>query len=255
MSEKKTRQDRKTATRMVNAPSAIRPLLQEIGRIADDHRVAAYAVGGCVRDWLLGLTRTADVDVAVVGDGIAFARQLAQAFGVGVTSHQQFGTATLVLKPTRGRQPIRVDVASCRKETYREPAAYPKVTAGSLQDDLFRRDFTINALAMAINPKSFGKLVDPFGGAQDLKARRLRILHPKSFLDDPSRILRAVRFTQRFGLAMDSQTLRCLRRAMVSGVLARLNRGRLRKELDRMAEEPDPIACLKQLNQWLSIGA
>jgi len=262
----KEKRKRKLATgQCVDVPSQIRPLLEKIGRIADQERVSAYAVGGCVRDWLLGVARTTDLDVALAGDGIVFANRVAKALGTSVKPHEQFGTATLVIEqapgdsrrpkkttPAPSSAPLRIDVASCRKERYAEPAAYPKVTSGSLQDDLFRRDFTINAMAVAINPKPFGQLIDPFGGFQDLQARRLRILHPNSFLDDPSRILRAVRFAQRFGLTLEPKTAQCLRQAVASGVLSRLNRGRLRKELDRMVEEPDPLACLSRLSQWLA---
>jgi len=258
---------RKPATaQVVEVPSQVKPLLQEIGRIAEQEGVSAYAVGGCVRDWLLGIARTTDLDVAIAGDGIAFANRVARALGASVKPHEQFGTATLVVepapgdsrrskqaKPVRSSAPLRIDVASCRKETYAEPAAYPKVTAGGLKDDLFRRDFTINAMAVVINPKPFGQLIDPFGGAQDLQARRLRILHARSFHDDPSRVLRAVRFAQRFELTLEPKTSRCLRQAVASGVLSRLNRGRLRKELDRMVEEPDSLACLRQLGQWLAM--
>jgi len=246
---------------VVNVPSEMRPLLQEIGRIAQQQGVAAYAVGGCVRDWLSGIDRTTDVDIAVVGEGIAFARALARACGTRATPHEQFGTATLTVerswerarRPTRAHTstPLRIDVASCRKETYAQPAAYPKVAAGTLKDDLFRRDFTINAMAMALAPNHFGALVDPFGGCRDLKRRRLRILHPRSFLDDPSRILRAARLTARFGLSLEPKTSQRLRQAVASGMLARLNRGRVRKEFERLIAEPDPLACLAHLGQWL----
>jgi len=246
MSEERKTQQRVQATkRTVNVPPQLKALLERLGRMAEEHGVAAYAVGGCVRDWLLGIAGVTDLDVAIEGDGIAFAKQAAHELGARVTPHEQFGTATLELSAGR------IDVASCRQETYAEPAAYPRVAPGTLRDDLVRRDFTINAMAMALAPRAFGKLVDPFGGLRDLKARRLRTLHPKSFLDDPSRILRAARFVPRYGLSLESQTARALRQAVAVGMLARLNRGRLRKELDRMAEEPQPLACLARLSQWL----
>jgi len=234
----------------VDVPQAVRPLLEQIGRLAEEEAVPVYAVGGCVRDWLLGIDRVTDLDVVVEGDGIAFAQRVARLLQATLQTHAQFGTATLERAQKRG-EPMRIDVASCRKETYAEPAAYPNVTAGGLRDDLFRRDFTINAMAMAISPRQFGRLIDPFGGLKDLRARCLRILHPNSFVDDPSRLLRAVRFAQRYGVALDSQTSRCLRQAVAAGLLGKLNRGRLRKELERMVEEPDPVACLAQLGRWL----
>lgn len=244
------------ASSVVRIPTAIRPVLREIGRTADRLGICAYAVGGCVRDWLLRIPTTVDLDVTVEGDGIAFARRLAQVFEVSVKPHEPFGTATLELFPVAQRgqaaETLRIDVASCRKETYAQPAAYPKVVPGRLQEDLFRRDFTINAMAVAINGERFGALVDPFQGLKDLQARRLRILHANSFIDDPSRLLRAVRFTQRFGLTADPQTSRMLRQALAKGMLGHLNRGRLRKELERMVQEPDPVACLACLGKWLA---
>ena len=114
-----------------------------------------------MRDWSRGITSVKDLDLTVEGDGIALARQLAQRLGGTVTAHAAFGTATLRLPGGKGR----LDVASCRKEIYKRPAAYPTVSAGTLEDDLFRRDFTINAMALALNPGRFGTLIDPFQGA------------------------------------------------------------------------------------------
>jgi tRNA nucleotidyltransferase (CCA-adding enzyme) len=227
-------------------PGRVRGLLEEIGRLAQRRATHAYAVGGCVRDWLLGIAKTTDLDVVVEGDGIAFAKAFGRAVGAPVTSHEQFGTATLLVQATRARRatPLRIDVATCRKETYAKPAAYPRVTAGTLKDDLFRRDFTINAMAVAVAPRRFGTLIDPFGGGADLRARTLRVLHRRSFLDDPSRILRGVRLAERFGLRWERETLRACQEAMAAGALGRLNVGRLRKELDRMGREPNPRACL-----------
>jgi tRNA nucleotidyltransferase (CCA-adding enzyme) len=239
----------------VTVPQPIAPLLTRVGAAADRHGVPAYAVGGCVRDWLLGVDRSPDLDVAVEGDGIAFARSLAQELGVGLLAHEQFGTATLMLpvEHAADREPtLRLDIATCRKESYAVPAAYPKVEPGRLEDDLYRRDFTINAMAMAIGAARFGALIDPYGGLQDLRAKRLRILHPNSFIDDPSRILRAARFLPRFGCALEEKTESALRQAIADGLLTRLNRGRLRRELEHMVHERDPLACLGYLGRWLT---
>lgn len=239
-------------THSITIPRTVRPILETIGRVAEEQEVRVYAVGGCVRDWLLGISSTVDVDVTVEGDGIGLAKRLGEAFSVPLRSHTQFGTATLEVSHRRS---IRLDVASCRKETYREPAAYPKVSRGTLRDDLFRRDFTINAMAMALNPGRFGRLTDPFRGARDLKQRRLRILHPKSFVDDPSRILRAARFVPRFQLRLEPRSARRMSRALADGLLGRLNRGRLRKEFERMVAEPNPRACLACLGRWLAAAS
>jgi len=188
----------------VRIPLRVRPLLARIGRLAAERGVSVFAVGGCVRDWLLGNPSTIDLDVVVEGDGVAFAQLLGEALSARVTTYGQFGTATLLMR--RGRRLQRIDIASCRKETYAKPAAYPSVTPGTLRDDLARRDFTINAMAMAINPRQFGTLIDPFHGRRDLRPKQLRVLHANSFLDDPSRIRRAVRFAQRFGMTLKRYT-------------------------------------------------
>jgi len=195
-----------------------------------------------VRDWRLGVATT-DLDVTVEGDGLAVAKAAAAALGGRLTIHAQFGTATMLLSPP-GR---RLDVATCRTEAYAKPAAYPRVRPGAIEDDLFRRDFTINAMAVALDPARLGTLVDPFHGARDLAAKRLRVLHARSFLDDPSRILRGIRFLRRFGLAWEPATERALRQAAAAGALGWLNPGRLERELDRMQREPDPAACVRAL--------
>lgn len=228
-------------------PRAAAPLLKRIGAMAAQQGVAVYAVGGCVRDWLLGHAHVLDVDVAVEGDAIAFARAVQHAVGGDLIVHAQFGTATVTM-PARRRQPEqRLDFAMCRTERYARPAAYPKVAQGTITTDLFRRDFTVNAMAVALTPGRFGTLVDPYGGAHDLLRRRLRILHAKSFLDDPSRILRGIRFAQRFGLRWEPLTAQACRTAVAQGALSWLNAGRIERELSRMAEEPDPRACLQAL--------
>ncbi len=246
-----------SAERVVEIPNAIQPLLETIGCIAHELGMSAYAVGGCVRDWRLGLPNGADLDVTVEGDGIALAKAAARVLSASLTVHPQFGTATLALTASeaiRTSESFRVDVATCRKETYAKPGAYPKVTPGTIRDDLARRDFTINAMAVAIVPERVGVLVDPFGGEQDLRARRLRVLHPGSFLDDPSRILRGIRFAQRFRLRWERETARLMRAAIAAGAFGWLNAGRIKKELERMRHEPDPRDCLEELLTLL-IGA
>ena len=233
-----------TSDQRVLIPQHIEPLLRHIGRLADQMHMPAYAVGGCVRDWLLGLEDAQDLDVTVEGNGIDLARAVGQGLSAPVTVHQQFGTATIAMRGTCRR---RLDIATCRRETYARPAAYPRVEPGTLSDDLFRRDFTINAMAVVLAPARYGALVDPFHGARDLGMKRLRILHPRSFLDDPSRILRGIRFRHRFGLRWTPQTARTMREALASGVLSRLNAGRLQRELDRMCDEPNPPACFQEL--------
>lgn len=276
--ERADRHQAMTTTR-IQVPRRVEPLLREIGRIADQRGLPAYAVGGCVRDWLLGVAGTPDLDVAVEGDGIAVARAAGRLLGGTLTVHQQFGTATRRLRrsapggpretapppqagaavsrggrrPGRSR-PLRVDFATCRQETYAKPAAYPRVTPGTLEDDLVRRDFTINAMAVALSPARFGTLVDPFRGARDVRRHAVRILHPRSFLDDPSRILRGIRFVRRFSFQWEPATERAAHAALAAGALGWLNPGRLARELDRMRREPDPLACFQELAALLDRG-
>lgn len=236
------------ATDQIKIPTRVKLLLQRIGQIAETQGLSAYAVGGCVRDWRLGITTVKDLDVTVEGDGIAAARAMAHALKGTVRAHESFGTATLQLQG-KGR----VDLASCRKEIYKRPGAYPTVSPGTLEEDLFRRDFTVNAMAIAVNPGRFGILVDPFHGARDLQQKQLRILHARSFLDDPSRILRGIRFAQRFGLRWEPGTARAARAALSSGALQWLNAGRLRREMEQILQERNPRACLRQLETFLGI--
>jgi len=235
-------------TQSLHIPTQVEPLLREVGRLADQRGLPAYAVGGCVRDWLLGVAETPDLDVAVEGDGIAVARAAGRFLGGTLTVHQQFGTATRRLRR------LRVDFATCRRETYAKPAAYPKVIPGTLEDDLFRRDFTINAVAVALSPARFGTLVDPFHGARDVRRHVVRILHARSFLDDPSRILRGIRFVRRFGFRWEPATARAAHAALAAGALGWLNPGRLGRELDRMRREPNPLACFQELATLLARG-
>ncbi len=249
----------------IQIPKRVEPLLREVGRIADDHGVSAYAVGGCVRDWLLGRAGTSDLDVTVEGSGIELAQAVSRAMRATLTTHQQFGTATMQVHPALSRKggvnptgrtrPLRVDFASCRREVYTRPAAYPSVSPGTLEEDLCRRDFTINAMALAISPGRFGIMIDPSHGLQDLRRKVLRALHERSFLDDPSRILRGIRFAQRFGLRWEPRTERAAREAIAAGALGRLNAGRFGKELDRMCDEPDPKTCFEQLAELLNTEA
>ena len=167
-------------------------LIRQIGQEAAQSGIKAYLVGGCVRDLLLK-KRNCDIDIVVEGDAIIFSAYLSKRYNVKAHHYGQFKTATLFFPEN-----IRIDLATARKEHYPRPGMLPVVAAGPIYDDLFRRDFTVNAMAMSIHPSSFAEMVDYFGGYEDLKNKKIRILHEKSFLDDPTRILRAVRFEQRF---------------------------------------------------------
>ena len=200
-----------------------------------------YLVGGTVRDILLGEPNF-DVDIAVEGDAIAFARALADALGGRVTAHPKFGTAVVVY---RERQ--RVDVVTARTEFYDAPAALPSVEHATIREDLFRRDFTMNAMAVSLRGEDFGRLVDPFGGRRDLDERRLRVLHNLSFIDDPTRIFRGIRYEARYGFSMDDHTTRLARSCIEMGLVGDLSSSRLRDELLALLDEPTAGAAVLRL--------
>jgi len=195
---------------------------------------SVYLVGGAVRDLLLGRGR-ADIDLLVEGDAVAFAERL----GVEVVSHERFGTAKVRLD---GHE---VDVASARSESYSHPGALPVVEPNAtLDEDLGRRDFTINAMAIALDGSA--RLVDPHGGQVDLASRQLRILHPRSFEDDPTRAIRAARYAARFGFALEPRTEELLRKADLSTVSA----DRRDAELARLAAERRAPRGFGLLAEW-----
>ena len=186
-----------------------------------------YLVGGTVRDILLG-EPSFDVDIAVEGDAIAFATSLAEALDGRVTAHDKFGTAVVLYGDDE-----RVDVVTARTESYEAPGALPTVAPGSIEDDLFRRDFTINAMAASLRGDDKGQLVDPFDGRADLEAGRIRVLHDRSFLDDPTRIFRAIRYENRYGFRMDEHTAALAHEASHRDTSHDLSGARMREELDR----------------------
>ncbi|MBI5873540.1 MAG: CCA tRNA nucleotidyltransferase [Candidatus Omnitrophica bacterium] len=222
-------------------PGPMADFIRFAGRLADEKKINAYVVGGFVRDLFLGIPDY-DIDLVVEGDGIAFAEELSSKLSLHVVTHKRFGTATL-----SGLEGFKVDIATSRKEIYEKPAALPTVSKGLIQDDLFRRDFTINAMAIAINSPCFGKLMDFYGGQDDLKKGLIRALHPLSFIDDPTRILRAVRFEQRFDFKIEKQALVWIKEAVHRRMLHIVQKHRLRDELILIFKEKAPIKPLKRL--------
>ncbi len=201
------------------------PVWQAAREAAGDD--STYAVGGPVRDMLRG-SPSRDADIAVEGDPSALAGRLAGVLGgARVTLHRAFGTAVV---RTDG---VRIDVAATRTERYPRPAALPVVAPAGIDADLGRRDFTVNALAAAITGPRFGELLDPFGGRADLEARVIRVLHPASFRDDPTRLVRAVRYAARLGFTIDPETERLAREAIAVGLVDALSGARVRAELGR----------------------
>ena len=230
-------------------PRKLFDFLEQVGKLAQEKGVDVYCVGGFVRDILLHLSNY-DVDFVVEGDGIAFARALAEKFGGRVREHHKFKTAVVILESGD-----KVDVATARLEYYEYPAALPTVELSSIKMDLFRRDFTINAMAVQLNPKQFGQLVDFFGGQQDIKAKNIRVLHSLSFVEDPTRIIRAIRFAQRFGFAIGGQTERLIKNAVDLNIFHQLSGSRIFHEIQLMLVENKPVACLKEMGKYKLLKA
>jgi tRNA nucleotidyltransferase (CCA-adding enzyme) len=229
-------------------------LLRLAGKVGEALGTPAYAVGGFVRDALLGRPAL-DVDLVVVGDGVAFADRLALEVGGRLTVHAGFGTASIEMtQPFDGAVLGRVDVATARRERYEAPGALPRVSAAPLAEDLERRDFSVNAMAIALDPAAFGRLVDPVGGAQDLARRRLRVLHPLSFVEDPTRIFRAARYAARLGFRLDADGRRALRLALAVRAYPALSGQRLAAEVARIAGEATGWRACGLLVGWGALG-
>ena len=235
-----------------SAPVSLAAELRKVKRLAPvfaavaalgDRVEAVYLVGGAVRDILLGEPGF-DVDIAVEGDAIAFARALAEPLGGRVTAHEKFGTAAVLYGEHE-----RVDVVTTRTEFYDAPAALPSVERAAIREDLFRRDFTLNAMAVSLKAADFGRLVDPFGGRRDLETGTLRVLHNLSFIDDPTRIFRAIRYESRYGLRLEEHSLRLARSCIELGLVGDLSTSRLRDELIALLEEGETRHSILRLGE------
>lgn len=241
-------------------------LLKIVAAEAHEIGAALYIVGGFVRDILLERP-SSDFDLVVEGDAIALARRLAQKFGGRVTSHSQFRTAkwfigdsdklyrSLNKKSVKGNIPVTetfdlpksLDFVTARTEFYTHPTALPTVEKGSIKLDLHRRDFTINTLALRLDGRHYGELLDFWGGWNDIRHKQVRVLHSLSFVDDPTRILRAVRFEQRFKFEIEKRTLELLKEA--ANLLERVSGDRIRHELDYIFGEEKVLNILDRLDQ------
>jgi len=233
-------------------------LIKDLGQTVKGLNYHIYMVGGPVRDIMLGRP-TVDIDIVVEGDAIALARSLAKALGCQSKTHPRFGTANLTVEN------LSVDMVTARSETYEKPGALPTVTPGSLRSDLVRRDFTINAMAASITTNDFGELIDYSGGLDDLQAGLIRVLHPNSFIDDATRIFRAVRYEQRMSFKIEPVTESLIKQNLP--MIDTISGNRLKNELNlifkedscvKALERADELGILKQLhpsltgNGWLS---
>lgn len=227
-------------------PLRFKEILKVIAAISSRKKAKVYLVGGVVRDLILGKIQF-DLDIVVEGDAIAVAKALAKHCGVSFRRHHAFGTATVEFDK------FKIDFATARRERYTHWGALPKVKPATLREDLFRRDFTINAMAVSLNKKDYGKLIDYYGGADDLKQKALRVLHPKSFLDDPTRILRAIRFEQRLKFKIEKQTFKWMKEAVLLDALQFVNPHRLRDEVILILKEPKPYRYIKRIKEAVGL--
>ena len=220
-------------------------LVKNISELAEQLGYQAYLVGGVVRDLLLGYPNF-DLDLVVEGDALRLAQQiivsplLRQRIGK-LVMHPRFGTAKLKCND------FTVDVATARGEVYVKPGALPVVTPGTLISDLFRRDFSINAMAISLMPNNYGELIDPHRGKNDLERHLIRILHPKSFSDDATRILRAIRYEQRLGFSLEGETDRLLKESIP--MLDTISSDRIRRELELILREKYPEYAVRRLGE------
>lgn len=229
-------------------PREIQRIIASCSDVARENNVNAYLVGGFVRDLILGVNNF-DLDEVIEGDGISFARALSHRMNAHLIRHPRFGTATLVLGHNS-----KIDIASSRVECYPEPACLPSVRSGCLKDDLRRRDFTINAMAISINRHDYAKLIDYFDGIDDLKNKKIRVLHDLSFIDDPTRILRGIRFEQRYNFRIEPHTLGLLKKSVSLRMIRRVQPQRLRDELILILKEELPIKSLKRIQELVTFS-
>ena len=221
-------------------PRQFLELVKDISGQAAKRGQRVYLVGGIVRDLLLGYPNF-DLDLVVEGDAVKLAQQVAETSQAKLLAHHRFGTAKLRYEN------FTLDLATARKETYAKPGALPAVTPGTLEDDLVRRDFSINTMAISLAANDYGELVDPYQGKSDLEQRLIRILHPGSFSDDATRILRGVRYEQRLGFEFEAQTAQLLKRDIPT--LDTISGDRIRHELELIFKEKQPELAIKRLGE------
>ena len=222
-------------------PQRILTILEQIGEVAQELGFQAYVVGGFVRDLFLK-QENLDIDIVIEGDGLIFARRFASRFGIRAREFHKFKTAVLIFPDD-----FKIDVATARTEYYEAPAALPVVEYSSIKMDLYRRDFTINTLAIKLNPQDFGTLLDFFGAHRDLKERAFSVLHNLSFVEDPTRVFRAIRFEQRFKFRIRKLTINLIQNAVRNNFFDRLSGPRLFGELRLILQEDNPIPAIARL--------
>ena len=223
-------------------PREIFNILKLSGDVAKELSFSAYLVGGSVRDLLMGESNL-DIDIVIEGDGIRFAQALGKKLNAKVKTHQRFSTAVVI------SDSMKFDVATARTEYYESPAALPKVEISSIKKDLYRRDFSINSLAIKLNPDNFGQLLNFFGGERDIREKTIRVLHNLSFIEDPTRAFRAVRFSERFGFKLSKHIINLMKTAVRINLFDKLSGSRLYDELNLLFLETKPLKTFKRLSE------
>jgi tRNA nucleotidyltransferase (CCA-adding enzyme) len=222
-------------------PKHIMHMLEDLGQTAAEIGYTAYVVGGFVRDLFL-YRPNEDIDIVIEGDGIAFAETYARKRSARIHAYRKFGTAVIIMADG-----FKIDVASARTESYKFPAALPDVEMSSIKLDLYRRDFTINTLAIQLNPNRLGRLIDFFSAQKDIKDKAIRVLHNLSFVEDPTRVFRAIRFEQRFGFTIGRLTISLINNAVRRNFFKRLSGRRVFGELRQILEEENPVPALARM--------
>lgn len=225
-------------------PPDLKELILVAGALADDSRVRLTFVGGAVRDFLLDRP-VVDIDLMSEHPVKPFVVSLSKKIKGELISHERFFTFSIILSSRR-----KIDVVTAREEAYPTPAKLPEVTPSTIEKDLKRRDFTINAMACGLNQSNWGQVIDPYGGQKDMKAKCVRALHNKSFQDDPTRLFRAARFAGRLGFNIDSETEKNILSAIQEGIPRLLSPVRLCHEFELILKEKDPFPVMELLKMW-----
>ncbi|MEW5807486.1 MAG: CBS domain-containing protein [Acidobacteriota bacterium] len=225
-------------------PKKVSRILKVAGETADKSALDVYLVGGIVRDLILD-EENIDIDLVVEGNGIKYARQLAKALKGRARATAKFQTAVVIID-----NHLKIDIASARTEYYEYPAALPTIERGMIRQDLYRRDFTINALAIKINRREYGMLVDYFGGRRDLREGMIRVIHSLSFIEDPTRAYRAIRFATRLGFELAKETQHLIEVASRKGIFERLSGRRITKELQLLFDDEHPVKAVRMMDSF-----
>ncbi len=226
-------------------PKNLMYILKNVEKVSEMREEKAYLVGGIVRDLILAIENL-DIDIVVEGNGILFAEKLGDIMGAKkVVKHEEFRTAVVVLKDGQ-----KIDIASSRVEFYEYPTSLPTVEYGSIKQDLYRRDFSINAMAIEIDYYNFGRIIDYYNGYRDLANKKIRILHNLSFIEDPTRIIRAIRFATRYDFSLDKETCDFMKKAIEEGFLEKLSWHRVKSEIKHILNEKNVYKALDKLFEF-----